>query len=315
MVPASPRDGTPINAAIAGPIARVAFPTRAPAPAEPASPRDAALTTSRLANFSILACTGAGAQTVAVGFAIGGSGAKQVLLRGVGPTLAKLGVAHALAYPRLLLFNDRSLLLRQNDSWGGDVALQLAFNVAGAFPFPVGSQDAALIPVLAAGCYTAQVAGRPAFDGATPAGGETLIQVYDLDPAASPTRFVNFSARTRVGPGAHVLAMGFTVTGNAPKTLLVRGIGPALAQFGVSDVLADPQLTVFGMGAVIASNDGWSGTTALSRAFQQAGAFPLPAASNDAATVITVQPGTYIVQLSSVGETTGVALIELYELP
>ena len=108
---------------------------------------------------------------------------------------------------------------------------------------------------------------------------------------------------------------------------MIRGIGPALAQFGVAGVLAAPQLTVFdGSSQAIVSDAGWSNaltagpstvaatyqpaTTAI---FNQVYAFPLTAGSADSAVVVTLPPGVYTVQVSGVGNTTGVGLIEVYE--
>jgi hypothetical protein len=277
----------------------------------------AALTvaSSRLVNFSVLTTAGTGDQTLIVGFTVGGSGTKQAVVRAIGPSLTQFGVASALVDPQVKLYNGSSALIGQNDNWGGDPALTSAFNLVGAFPLAPASKDAALVPSLAAGGYSAQVSGVPATAGAAAPTGTALLEVYDADPAVTATRLINISARNQVGTGPNVLIAGFVITGNAPKTLLVRGIGPGLSQFGVGGVLVDPQLAVFdGRGVVVASNDNWGGTAPLTSAFAQTGAFTIPAASKDAAAVVTLQPGTYTVQLSGVGGATGVALIELYEL-
>jgi hypothetical protein len=269
---------------------------------------DGTTAVSRLLNFSVRANAAGGDQTLIVGFTVGGTGSKTALVRAVGPTLAQFGVGNPLADPSLRLFTGASALLNQNNDWSGDPALAAAFTLTGAFALPANSKDAALLPSLAAGGYTAQVSGTPA--------GVALLEVYDADTGGGTARLVNLSARNQVGAGENVLITGFVITGNNPKTLLVRGVGPSLTQFGVSGALADPQLAVFAAnGATVATNNDWAGTATLSTAFTQAGAFALAANSKDAAVIVTLAPGTYTAQVSGVGGTTGVGLVELYELP
>ena len=104
-----------------------------------------------------------------------------------------------------------------------------------------------------------------------------------------------------------------------PKIVLIRAIGPGLAQLGVGGLLADPQFSVFrledGSDVAIASSNDWGGTAALKAAFTAAGAFNLAADnSKDAAIVLTLPPGGYTVVTSGVANTTGTALVEVYDL-
>ncbi len=124
----------------------------------------------------------------------------------------------------------------------------------------------------------------------------------------------NLSTRGQVGTAANVLIAGFVVAGDTPKRVLVRAVGPSLAAFGVTGVLADPQLQIFGGGSLVVENDNWGGTPALITAAGQVGAFPLDAASRDAAVVATLPPGAYTAQVSGAGGGTGVALVELYDV-
>jgi hypothetical protein len=107
------------------------------------------------------------------------------------------------------------------------------------------------------------------------------------------------------------------VDGNVPKQILVRGIGPTLGTtFGVTGVLADPQLELFQGNTRLQINDNWGGTTELRNAFTQVGAFNLAdGSSRDSALLVTLQPGLYSAVLSGVGNTTGVGLIEIYIQP
>ncbi len=98
----------------------------------------------------------------------------------------------------------------------------------------------------------------------------------------------------------------------------MRGIGPSLTGFGVTGVLANPQLRIFKGSQVIAENDDWSvasGAIAVAGAAQSVQAFPLSTGSRDAALLLTLSPGAYTVQVSGVGGTSGAALIEVYEVP
>ena len=101
---------------------------------------------------------------------------------------------------------------------------------------------------------------------------------------------------------------------------MIRAVGPTLGAFGVPGTVADPQLTLFNSSsAKLAENDNWSAVpaqaTALTAAFTTVGAFALPSTSRDAALLTTLAPGGYSVQVSGVSATTGVALVEVYEVP
>jgi hypothetical protein len=106
------------------------------------------------------------------------------------------------------------------------------------------------------------------------------------------------------------------ISGPSRKTVLIRGIGPTLSGFSVAGALADPQLTVLDQNQnVVGFNDDWGGTTALQDAFSAVAAFPLPPASRDSALLITLAPGPYTVQVTGAAGSTGIALLEVYEMP
>jgi hypothetical protein len=261
---------------------------------------------SRVANLSVRAAAGTGDLTLIVGFTIGETGSKQIVLRGVGPSLAQFNVSGALGDPQLRLYSDGTQI-NQNDDWDGTTRLSTAFAAVGAFALPPGSKDAALFVPLSGGLYTAQIASATG-------SGVALVEVYDSDPGSPSATFANVSARNQAGTGDNLLVAGFAISGSAEKTLLIRAIGPSLAS-AVTGSLSDPKLDVFRGSTLLQSNDDWGGTTMLSTAFSRVGAFPLPGTSKDAALLVTLQPGSYTAQVSGVGGTTGVALIEVYELP
>ncbi len=113
---------------------------------------------------------------------------------------------------------------------------------------------------------------------------------------------------------------GIVVSGNVPKRVLVRAVGPTLAGFGVGGSLADPVLTVLSSaGTTLVSSDDWgvpAGGVApsdVSLAASTVGAFPLVPNSRDAALLITLRPGAYTAQVTGKGAT-GVVLVEVYEV-
>jgi hypothetical protein len=272
----------------------------------------------RLINLSTRVQVGTGANVLIVGFVVGGngtSGGKSMLIRGTGPALASFGVTGVLADPVLTL-SSGSTAIATNDNWAGSALITSTDSSVGAFPLTSPSSlDAALVTSLNSGAYTAQVAGN---NNGT---GVALAEVYDTTPstAFSPTtpRLVNLSARVQVGTGSNVLIAGFVIGGSSAKTMLVRASGPALVPFGVSGTLPDPQLQLSNaQGTVIASNNGWAGNAQVVAAAASVGAFPwATATSGDSAILITLPPGGYSAQVSGASGDTGVALVEVYEVP
>ncbi|HTZ19911.1 MAG TPA: Ig domain-containing protein, partial [Opitutaceae bacterium] len=257
------------------------------------------------------------------GFVITGAVPKPVLLRAIGPSLAAYGVHNPLADPRLILYDATGHVIQTNDNWGGTSALVTTQARLGAFALDPASKDAVLLVTLAPGLYTMQVADN---------GGQgvALAEVYDAsdNPQAEYQRLIDISTRGPVTAGEGALIGGFSVTGNSPKKVLVRGIGPGLTAYGVPGALADPLLTVYNAaGVALAQNDQWetsdpltaAQTSAspadLSAAFTSTSAFALAHGSKDAALIVVLAPGAYTAVVSGVGGQTGVALVEIYEIP
>ncbi len=268
----------------------------------------------RIVNLSARANVGTGGSILIAGFAIEGTGSKEVVLRGIGPTLgaAPYNVAGALATPQLTLVSSAGATLATDAAWGGSAALAGAFSSVGAFALPAASADSAVEESLPAGPFTSQVAGVNASTGVA------LAEIYDADLGATSSSLVNISARAYVGTGADILIAGFAIEGSQPVTLLLRGVGPTLgsAPYNVSGVLAQPEITLFdSSGASIQSNAGWASSPTLSAAFSQAGAFALAQGSADAAMIATLPAGSYTLQLSGINGSTGVGLVEVYLLP
>jgi sugar lactone lactonase YvrE len=263
---------------------------------------------SRLANLSVRTRAGLDADTLIVGFVLDG-GAKSLLLRAVGPALGAFAIAGTLADPTLRLDGAAGLVAR-NDDWhnpatGTAATVSSVAAAVGAFALPPGGRDAALLQSLGPGAYTAQVGGGT---------GVALVEVYDTAPGAA-SRLANVSARTRAGSGDDALILGFVVAGDSPRTVLVRAVGPTLAGFGVDGALAAPRLELFRGSTVLAENSGWSGQPDIAAAAARVGAFSLDPSARDAALLLTLFPGAYTVQVSSTTAASGIALIEIYDVP
>lgn len=253
----------------------------------------------------------AGAEPVIVGFVVAGTAEAGVLMRGVGPTLGAFGVGETLPRPRLVLQREGAVLAAQT---GGPVPGPVADAAArlGLFPFRTGAADAALLATLAPGAYTVALADA---DGAE---GNGLVEIYDAAPGEGTRRLANLSSRALVGEGDATLISGLTVAGAVPKPVLVRGIGPALAGFGVESALVRPRLTVFRGTEVLAANAGWTAAEnplEIARAGALVGAFPLVTGSGDTALLLELAPGNYTAQVSGPAGAGGVALLEVYEVP
>ena len=273
----------------------------------------AAAAAQRLVNVSTRTTAGTGDQVAIVGFVIGGLEAKPVLIRAIGPALGAFGVEGALAAPRLQLVREGTTLAT-NAGWstgGGAIEIAAAATRAGGFALAANSADSALLTTLAPGAYSAIVAaadGRP---------GIGLVEVYDLSGASADQRLLNLSTRAVAGAGEATLISGFVVGGSAPKRVLVRAAGPALTAFGVGGVLARPVLRIFSGDTPIAQNSGWSGgpeAATVADAAASAGAFAFGAGSADAAIIIALAPGAYSAQVSAADGSTGIVLLEVYEL-
>jgi outer membrane protein assembly factor BamB len=283
----------------------------------------------RLVNLSTRASVQEPGKPLIVGFAVQATGARAHLLRAVGPTLADYGVLDFMPDPRLEMFAGTAPPMRlergSNDDWESPTEALFLPNAVrdttpevGAFPLRSGSKDAALLALLTPGVYTAHASSS---DGR---GGVVLVEAYDVNaPEGVTARLVNLSTRFMVREGEGVLIAGFAVGGTERTRLLLRGVGPGLAQFGVSPALARPALSLYRASnqptpTPLATNIGWTaGNLAadLEGAFADVSAFPLARSSADAAMIVTVEPGAYTLQVSGVNNTQGEALAEIYVLP
>lgn len=272
-----------------------------------------------------------------LGFTLTGTQRAQLLIRGIGPTLARFGLPGALGAPRLEI-NQGSTLVATNEGWdkGANPAqIAAAASAVGAFPLAAGSPDTAVLLTLDPGSYTATIRGL----GGTV--GDVLAEVYDV--SRNSTRLTNLSTLGRVSSEGELVIPGIVVAGNNPRTLVVRAVGPGLSDVGFSAdaVLGNPRIsiltTVNGVSQTVATNNNWTQATGsgdaatLSAVFPAVGAFPLKTTNGDAAILDALAPGTYTLQAGAQplptvtteqGPVTIVApnqvgsvLVEIYEVP
>jgi uncharacterized protein GlcG (DUF336 family) len=255
----------------------------------------------RLIAVSARADVDTGANKLIGGFTIAGSAPKQMLIRGLGPSLVGFGVAGALSDPTLTLCNSTGATVAFNDDWN------LAVNSA-QIPVPLrptDSHEAAILTTLSAGSYSAIEAGK---GGSTGIG---LLQVYELD-STTASQLASVSTRARVQTGSGVLIGGLNITSqNGDLPVLLRSLGPSLGVFGVSTPLGDPVLEIRNTsGAIVASNDNWKQTQQV--AIEATGL--APPNDKDAAILTPLRPGTYSIIVHDAAGGSGVALFEAYNL-
>jgi hypothetical protein len=277
--------------------------------------------TSRLANLSTRGSVPAGGE-LTPGFVLRGDGSKDLVIRAVGPELADFGVTTAMDDPTLSLVPlGGSAAQLTNDNWQDSAnSAELATKSAslGAFPLNEGSLDASVLTSVSLPNSAGSKGFTVQITSTSGAAGIALAEVYDPDAAGTAAQLTNISARGFSGLGADALSPGFVIDGEGAKTMLIRVVGPRLADFGVLGTMANPRLEVIpgGQSFVVAENDDWGGTSALKTAFQTTGAFEFTNdGSRDAAVVVRLPPGPYTVRPSGANDGTGVILVEAYEVP
>ena len=236
------------------------------------------------------------------GFIISGTDPKKVLIRGIGPTLARYNIPNALQDPMLELHDGTTgAVLTSNDDW--KVHQQAAIEATGLAP--PDDRESAILLSLQPGPYTVFESGK---NGTTGVG---LIEVYDVD-VLSASHLSNISTRGLVQADNNVMIGGFIVSGaSGPINLVVRALGPTLTSFGVPNALADPTLQLYnGDGTVIRFDNNWKDSQQTE--IQNSGRKP----PNDLepAIAVTVSPGNYTAIVRGNNNTTGIGLVEVYQV-
>jgi hypothetical protein len=273
---------------------------------------------AQLGNISTRAFVQTGDNVMIGGFIVQGTEPKRVIIRAIGPELTQYGVPNALANPTLELHDGTGALIGSNDNWqhtiiGGIITSDQRGDIRNSGYAPTDPMESAIIAELPAGNYTAIVRG------VSDSIGVALVDVYDLNSEANST-LGNISTRSFVQTGDNVMIGGFIVQGIAAKRVIVRAIGPELTQYGVPNVLANPTLELHdSAGALIANNDNWRTTiiggiitTNQVRDITASGLAPTD--GRESAIIAELPAGDYTAIVRGVNNTTGVALVEVYDL-
>jgi hypothetical protein len=270
--------------------------------------RDTSGPSGSAANISTRLLVGTGDNLLIAGFFITGpSGStKKLIVRGTGPST---NVPGALANPTLELHDSTSALIASNDNWrttviGGVITSDQVAEIQASTLAPSNDAESALIATLPPGGYTAQVRG------ANNATGIGVADGFDLSIGSGAT-LANVSTRGQVGTGNDLMIAGFFIVNN-PLKVVVRGIGPSLAGFGVQNPLANPTLELHDSnGATVLANDDWK----TSQQAEITATTLQPSNDAESALVITLQPGGYTAQLRGVNNGTGVGVVDVFALP
>jgi hypothetical protein len=239
------------------------------------------------------------------GFIITGNEPKRVILRGIGPSLSAGGqpLNGRLEDPVLELFDQNGVLITTNDNWK-DSPQRAEIEQSGIAP--QDEREAAIARTLAPGLYTAVMSGR---DNTT---GIALVEAYDRDQTGA-ARFANISTRGFVQTGDNVMIGGF-IAGRqtGPTNIVVRALGPSLTSKGVPQAMQDPTVELFNQnGDPINSNDDFA--TSPQRSEIEARGLA-PEDPRESALLQNVTPGNYTAVVRGKADTTGVGLVEVYNV-
>ena len=253
----------------------------------------------RALNISTRLQIQSGDNALFAGFIITGpaGSTKKVLIRGIGPSLAQFGVPGTIPDPFLELHGSGSPVTN-NDWQQAPNANEIPNGLA-----PSNPKESIIIATLPPGNYSAILKGA---NGETGVG---LAEVYDLN-AASAAQLANIATRGLVQTGDNVLIGGFIVAGTQPAKVLVRAIGPSLSAFGLQGALQDTTLELHDSNGGVISNDDWRATDEAAIA---ATTIP-PSHDKEAAVLAVLAPGNYTAVVRGADDTTGIAVVEAYNL-
>ena len=266
-----------------------------------------AATAGQPLNISVRALVGTGSDVVFAGFINSGTAPKKVILRGMGPSLQQSGVTNVLPNPVLELHGSDGSLVTSNNDWKENTA-QAQTDITNNQLAPPSDLESAIVSTLQPGSYTAILKGQ----GNTT--GVGLVDVYDVD-RTSASRLANISGRALVQTGNDALFAGFVVGNNiGAARVVVRGIGPSLAQAGVTNPLLDPTLELRDANAaLLISNDNWQENATQAGQISATGL--APSNSLESAIATSLVPGSYTAIVAGKNGGVGIGVVEVYNLP
>ena len=261
---------------------------------------------SEAQNISTRANVGTGDNALIGGLIITGADPIQVVLRAIGPSLRVSGVTGVLADPTLELHDSTGAVIASNDNWQDNTAEDQMVLTDNSLA-PTDDLESAVVMTLDPGAYTVIVRGLADTTGVG------LVEAYNIDTSTTDSKFANISTRGFVETGENVMIGGFILGGGGGglSEVIVRGIGPSLTGFGVTDALADPLLELHNSdGDLIDSNDNWMDNPNMQTISDKGLA---PSDPNEAALYEILPAGSCTAILSGVGDTTGTGLVETYD--
>jgi hypothetical protein len=259
----------------------------------------------RVGNISTRAFVGTDDNVPIAGFIVTGPDSKKVILRAIGPSLTAAGVSGAVSDPTLELHDGGGAVIAFNNNWKETQENEIRMSGLA----PADDSEAVLVRTLSPGTYTVVMRG---INGT----GVGVVEVYDVEPNAN-SKLANISTRGYVGAGEQVMIAGIIVRSagsNGPpssRSLLIRGIGPSLAQFHVPNPLSNPILELHdGNGATLLINDDWK--VPQQSLIQSTGL--APSNERESAMVVALGPGNYTALLRGTNGGSGAGLIEVFSL-
>lgn len=258
-------------------------------------------------NISTRLAVGEGDDVVIAGFIVTGQTPKRVAVRALGPSLPVVG---PLQNPSLQLLDAKGASIAASDDWkttqiGGLLTSSQAVDVIATTVAPSNDAESAIVVTLQPGAYTAVVRGQ------NNSRGVALVEVFDLDPSPNST-LANISTRGLIRTGDNVMIGGFIFQGGPAATnVVVRAIGPSLAQAGIANSLANPMLELYNSsGTIVQSNDDWQ-QSPDSAVIQSTGLQPNN--RKEAALFLRNLPrGAYTAVVKDAADASGVGLVEVY---
>jgi hypothetical protein len=236
------------------------------------------------------------------GFVISGSERKTVVVRVLGPSLARLGIKDVLANPTLEIRDARGSVVASNDGWR--VAQGSLFVEGGHYhAFQPGNElEPAVIVNLPAGAYTAIVRGKSNTQGIA------LIEIYDVS-RGNGSKLSHINTRAMVGGADNVLVSRVTVAGNNPLKIVARVLGPSLTRSGVPNPLVNPRMNFYNAnGTLLHTSSNWMENPVQANQLRTSGYAPTD--PREPALMMTLPAGVYTAVVTGENNTTGVALFD-----
>ena len=266
----------------------------------------------RIVNLSTRAVVQTGDEVMIGGFIIQ-DGTRLALIQARGPELADLGVDNALADPVLTIINttdpNNFVELAVNDNWEDTQGDEIREIWGDHLNLGAGSLSSAAVLTLGPGNYTAKVEGK---DGAT---GVAIVEVYGIESAGDEGKIVNMSTRALVQTGEEVMIGGFII-GGGDQIGLIQARGPELVDYGITNALADPVLTITNTTdpnnpIELMVNDNWEDTQGDEIRDFFGGAPSLSPGSLSSGAILLLGPGNYTAKVEGKDGGSGIAIVEV----